>query len=241
MTKTALITGASGGIGRAVARRLAQQFNIVIGYNTNESDASKLEKSIIDSGGEACCFKADISNPADANALAEFALSRYGKIDVLVSCAGVSLGALVTETTNEQWKKIFDVNVSGVFYICRAVLPSMISRRQGHIINISSIWGMAGASCEAAYSASKAAVIGFTKALAKEVAPSNILVNCVAPGFIDTDMNSSLSGGDRQSFIDNTPLGRAGIPDDVAGAVAYLVSDNFTTGQVLSPNGGIVI
>ena len=165
----------------------------------------------------------------------------YGRIDVLVNCAGLSLSALLTETSDEQWRRIIDVNLSGTFYMCRAALPSMISRKEGHIINISSIWGITGASCETAYSAGKAAVIGLTKALAKEAAPSNILVNCVAPGFIDTDMNATLSGADRQSFIDGTPLGRAGRPDDVAKAVMYLVSDGFTTGQVLSPNGGALI
>lgn len=241
MAKVAVITGGSGGIGAAAAVALAPDYNVVLGYNKNIEKAQRTVGEIISCGGEAVIFCADVSRSAQADAIVDFSLKQYGHVDLLVNCAGVSLRALVTETTDEQWQRIFDINVKGMFNVCRAALPHMINRKSGGIINLSSIWGMAGASCETVYSSSKAAVIGFTKALAKEVAPCGITVNCIAPGYIDTEMNSGISAEDARAFIEETPLGRAGVPEDVARAVVYLAGDTFTTGQVLCPNGGAVI
>ena len=164
-------------------------------------------------------------------------------VDALVCCAGVANDGLITDTTDEQWKRVFDVNVGGVINCCRAAIPGMVSKKSGRIITISSIWGICGASCEAVYAASKAAVIGLTKSLAKELAPSGILVNCVAPGVIDTDMLGALTSRDKAVLASETPLGRLGAPEDVAGTVRFLASDaaSFITGQVISPNGGFVI
>ena len=241
MAKTAIITGGSGAIGGAIARAIAPETNIIITYFRHAGAAEELASELVAAGAEAAIFGADLTKPGDAEALVEFALKRYGHVDLLVNCAGQGLNALITETTDEQWDAIFDINIKSAFHACRAVLPHMIRRGRGAIINISSIWGMVGASCEVAYSASKAAMIGFTKALAKEVGPSGITVNCVAPGWIDTPMNAGLDAAGRRAWIDQTPLLRTGMPEDVARAVRYLAEDRFMTGQVISPNGGVVI
>lgn len=241
MEKTAIITGASGGIGAAVARILAPEYAVVAGYFKNEDAAAALERALIADGYDAAICRADITDPRQTGALAEFALKRYGGIDLLVNCAGQALFALVCDTTDAQYERTMAVNMAGVFYSCRAVLPHMTARKQGCIINITSMWGQTGASCEAVYSASKAAVIGFSKALAKEVGPCGIAVNCVAPGLIETDMNKTLTKQELDAFAGDTPLGRIGSPLDVARAVQYLAADRFTTGQVLCPNGGAVI
>lgn len=241
MAQTAIITGGSGAIGGALARALAPKTNVIITYCRQADTAKKTVEEITAAGYEATAFSANLALPGDAAALADFALTHYGRVDLLVNCAGRGLNALITETTDEQWDEIFDANIKSAFHTCRAVLPDMIRRGTGAIINISSIWGLVGASCEVAYSASKAAMIGFTKALAKEVAPSGITVNCVAPGLIDTPMNAGLDEAARRAWIDQTPLMRTGTPEDVARAVLYLAEDRFTTGQVISPNGGVVI
>ncbi len=244
-TKTALITGASRGIGRATAEAFAKGgYNVIINYNKSEEQALLLERLINENTGVAAmAVQADVSCEAQVDDMFGAALSRFPAIDVLVNNAGVSRQALLTDTTFAQWEEIFAVNMSGAFLCSRAVLPGMISQKCGRIINISSIWGITGASCEAAYSASKAALIGFTKALAKEVGPSGITVNCVAPGVIETDMNAGFSKDDIAALIDQTPLLRLGSPAEVASAALYLSSDEagFITGQVLSLNGGFVI
>lgn len=241
MRKVMCIIGASSGIGAAVAEALALAYTVVVGYCSNEAAALGLVSELREAGQEACARHIDITDAASVDSFFAFAHSQYGHIDGVVNCAGISLYALAAETTDAQWQQVFDVNVTGVFRACRAVLPYMIRRQSGSIINISSMWGMTGASYETAYSASKAAVIGFTKALAKEVAPSGIAVNCIAPGYIETAMNRSLSAAEQAAFIADTPLGKAGRPEDVAHAVVYLAADTFITGQVLSPNGGAVI
>lgn len=166
-----------------------------------------------------------------------------GHIDVLINNAGVAYAALFTDTEYADWKRVFAVNVDGAYHCTQAVLPDMVSRQAGVILNVSSIWGLVGASCEVAYSASKAALIGFTKALAKELGPSGIRVNCVAPGVIDTDMNAHLDAPSRAALVEETPLCRLGTPEEVAEALFFLASDasSFFTGQVLSPNGGLVL
>lgn len=241
MRRVMCIIGASGGIGAAAAKALAKNHTVMIGYCNNESAANRLASQLREDGEEASAYRVDVTDAACVDNFFAFAHNRYGHIDGVVNCAGSSLYALATETTDTQWQQLFDVNVTGTFRVCRSVLPYMIQQQNGVIINISSIWGMTGASYETAYSASKAAVIGFTKALAKEVAPSGITVNCIAPGYIETEMNCSLTTAEQAAFIAETPLGKAGLPEDVARAVVYLAADTFTTGQVLSPNGGAVI
>ena len=235
MSKTALITGASRGIGAQCARRLASNgFDVVINYNNSEAEAKKLASEI---GGTA--IRADVS---DMNQVIEM-FSNIDDIDVLVCCAGIALQQLFTITTPAQWQRIFAVNVDGVYNCCQCALPFMIHKKSGSIITMSSVWGITGASCEVAYSASKSAVIGMTKALAKELGPSNIRVNCIAPGVIDTAMNANLTAETIQELKDETPLGVIGRPEDIAAAVSFLASDeaSFITGQVLSPNGGFLI
>ncbi len=233
--KTALITGASRGIGAACTRVLAKDgYKVIINYNNSEQAAKALAD---ETGGIA--IKADISDWRQVHSMFEQA----GPVDVLVCNAGIGLIKLFTDTTPDEWRRIFAVNVDGTAFCCREALPHMIRCKYGRIITISSMWGVTGASCETAYSASKASVIGFTKALAKEVGPSGISVNCIAPGVIDTDMNSELSGDVVDSLKEDTPLGSIGSADDVAHAVSFLVSDDarFITGQVLGVNGGFLI
>ncbi len=233
--KTALITGASRGIGAACARALASDgWRVVINYNTSADEAEKLAR---ETGGIA--IQADVSDMTQV----ENMFSVSGNVDLLVCNAGIALQKLVTDTSRSEWDRIFSVNVTGVFNCCKAALPHMIRNHAGKIITVSSMWGITGASCECAYSASKAAVIGFTKALAKEVGPSNIQVNCIAPGVIDTDMNSALSPETIEELCDETPLTRIGTPEDIAALAVFLASEkaDFITGQVISSNGGFLI
>ncbi len=244
MKKVMLITGASRGIGASVAYEAAMAgYFVVINYNRSENEAIILSEKIIKDGGECQLVKADISDSSQAKMLCDEALSYSGKIDVLVNNAGISSFSLFTDITDKLWDDTFDTNVKGNFYVTRAVVPHMVREKNGKIINISSIWGICGSSCEVHYSASKAAVIGMTKALAKELGPSNITVNCIAPGVIDTEMNSALSNEDIKCLCDETPLERIGKPWEIAKSVLFLASDDaaFITGQVLSPNGGFLI
>ena len=242
--KVLVVTGASRGIGAEIAYRAALAgYCVVINYNNSEEAAQKVCARIKKEGGEAVCIKADVADEAQVKNLCQKVLDLYGRVDVLVNNAGISSFSLFTDITTELWDKTFDVNVKGQFLVTRAFLPSMIHRKEGKIINISSVWGICGSSCEVHYSASKAAIIGMTKALAKEVGPSGICVNCVAPGVIDTEMNKALTPEDLKSLADETPLERIGTAYDVAKTVLFLASDDasFITGQVISPNGGFVI
>lgn len=240
--KVAIITGASRGIGRATALELARHgYEIVVNFLNNEAAADMTAEAIRASGGVAHPFRADVADPAAAGALAKFALSLNGQIDVLVNNAAISAVGLFTEVTPETEKRLFEVNLAGTLHCTRAVLPYMIHEQSGAIVNISSMWGQVGASCEVHYSTAKAAVIGFTKALAKEVAPSGIRVNCVAPGVIDTEMNAFLSEADLQSLADEIPMGRIGSPAEVAECVRFLCdSGSYITGQIIAPNGGYI-
>ncbi len=229
-----LITGASRGIGAATARAFAKHGDkVIINYNKSQETAIRLAEEI---GGIA--IKADVSKSEEVRAM----FAKAGRVDVLINNAGVAGFSMFDDLTDDEWSRIIDTNLSGVFYCTREVLPQMISRKSGVIINVSSIWGITGAACEVAYSAAKAGVIGMTKALAKEVGPSGIRVNCVAPGAIDTDMNSSLDKDSLSALCDETPLGRLGRPEEIADAIVYLANEKgFITGQILSPNGGLVI
>ncbi len=242
MTRTALVSGGSRGIGAAIARELGERgFAVAVNYRAQREAAQRVVEEILEKGGRAAAFCADVSDPEQAAALVRQAGEQLGPVSLLVNNAGVAHFSLTQETTDEDWRRVFAVNVDGVFYLCRAVLPGMIARKRGHIINIGSMWGQVGAACESAYSASKAAVIGYTKALAKELGPSGILVNCVCPGFVETEMNAGLSPEAAASIVGETPLERCGRPEDVAKAVAFLAEDRFITGQVLGVNGGLVI
>ena len=243
--KTALVTGASRGIGSAVAVALAQMgYAVVINYNKSKDRAENLAKVITESYKiPALAVKCDVSIPEQVSEMFSTIKENFGGVDVLVNNAGVSSQKILTDITVEEWKNTIGVNLDGAFYCSKEALPYMISKKQGSIINISSMWGQVGASCEVHYSTAKAGLMGFTKALAKEVAPSNIRVNAVAPGVVMTDMMSSFDENTVAELKEETPLQRLGTPKNIADAVAFLVSDKaeFITGQVLAVNGGFII
>ncbi len=237
--KTLLITGASRGIGESIARAFsANGYNVVINYNKSEDQAKLIGKQL-----SAPIFKADVSNSVEAKALIDYTIMKFGKIDVLVNNAGIALPQKVIQNVSEsEFDNIVSVNLKALFNCSKLVVDNMISNGGGSIINVSSVWGQIGASCEVVYSMTKAGVIGFTKALAQELAPSNVRVNAVAPGFITTDMNAHLSSSDVATFLEGVPLGRVGAPMDVAEAVLFLASDkaSYITGHVLNVNGGLI-
>jgi 3-oxoacyl-[acyl-carrier protein] reductase len=244
MKKTALITGASRGIGRAIASTLARSnYEVIIHYNTSKKEALEFIQILKQNQCSYLALKADLTNPEEASQMVTDATSHFGKIDLLVNNAGISQYKLFTHTTEQDWENILNANLKSTFRCTKLVLPQMLKRKSGNIINISSVWGITGASLETIYSASKAAVIGFTKALAKEVAPSNINVNCIAPGIIHTNMLKNLEKNELEALKGEVPLGRLGEPNDIAQTVLFLASDNagYITGQVISPNGGFVI
>lgn len=242
---TVLITGASRGIGAECARTFAKNgYNVAINYFRSEKNALDLKAEINDGGGVAEIFKADVSDEKQVEEMISAVVKRFGKVNVLVANAGVSKSGVFSDMTQSDFDKIFDTNVRGVFNVVKGVLPRMYERESGSIVTISSIWGQTGGSCEVLYSMSKAAIIGMTKALAKEVAPMHIRVNSVSPGAIDTDMLSCLTDEEKEDFIMQTPLNRLGKPKDVADAVLFLADDDkssFITGHVLSVNGGYFI
>lgn len=242
--KTVLITGASRGIGREIALKFSSEgYNIVLNYNSSEKKAKDLVKQINKMGVSCLALKADVAIEAEVKAMIDTALKEFGKIDVLINNAGVALSKLFQQTTTDEIARVFGVNTFGVINCSKAVVPGMISEKCGKIINISSIWGKVGASMETIYSASKGAVIAFTMALAKELAPSGISVNCVCPGVIDTDMLLEYTEADKKELKEQTPLSRLGTPQDVANAVYFLASDNaaFITGQVITVDGGFAL
>ena len=231
----AIVTGASRGIGRAIAKSLANKDYIVIAnYNKSEKEAIELKNEI----NNIDIFKADMSKRDEVKSLVEYTLNKYGKIDVLVNNAGISNEKLFQDITDEDWQNVINTNLYSVFCVTQEVVNNMIYNKSGCIINISSIWGQTGASCECIYSASKAGIDGITKSLAKELGPSNIRVNSIAPGFIDTDMNKKYKTSEINDIKNETPLQKIGRPEDIAKCVNWLVEDEFTTGQVISINGG---
>ena len=237
--KTALITGGTKGIGKAIALAFMQQgYEVVINYDSDEESALATQEEFNILGYCPILLRADVSDEMQVRAMFREFFGIYDKLDVLVNNAGVSLIRVIQDTTAADWDRIFDVNVKGVYHCCRLVADKMIGCGGGCIINIGSIWGEVGASCEAAYSASKGAVMSFTKALAKELAPSKVRVNCVSPGVIDTGMNAHLTGDEMEQLIEDIPLGRIGYPEDVAKACVYLADADYVTGEILSVGGG---
>lgn len=240
-----LITGASRGIGAETARQFAREgWDVAVNFHSGRSEAEELVQKLLNRGAKAIPIRADVSDPVQAERMVREAEEALGPLDALVCSAGVALPQqLLTDTTDEQWRRVMSVDLDGVFYTLRAAVPGMVRRKRGAIVTVSSMWGVTGGSCEAPYSAAKAGVIGLTKALAKELGPSLIRVNCVAPGVIGTEMNAHLSWNDLAALEEEIPLGRIGIPAEAAQAICYLASDraSFITGQVLQVDGGMVI
>lgn len=235
--KTVLVTGASRGIGRCMAINLSKNgYTVIANFNKSEEQALELKKEYnID------IFKADVTKRDEVNKMVKYCLDKYGKIDVLINNAGISQIKLFTEITDEDWENIINTNLTSVFIVSQEVTKNMIQSKSGCIINISSMWGEVGASCETHYSASKAGVNGLTKAMAKELGLSNIRVNTIAPGVIDTDMNKNLSDETINMLKEEIPLNKIGKPEDIYKCVEWLIEDNYTTGQIISINGGMVI
>lgn len=239
MEKIIVVTGASRGIGREIAKTLSRENNKVIAcYNNSEKEATILKEELEKENKKIDIIKGDISKREDCKKIVEYVINKYKKIDVLINNAGISTYNLFTDITDEEWDRTINTNLNSVFYMSQETVKYMIKQKEGSIINISSIWGIVGASCEVAYSVSKAGIDGMTKALAKELGPSNIRVNSIAPGLIDTDMNNDLTKEELDNIINETPLCRIGKPEDIAKCIKWLVEDEFTTGQVISINGG---
>ena len=240
--KVAIITGASRVIGRSIAYSLAKkEITVIANYNHSEKKAVELKEELRKEKIDIDIIQADVSKREEAKRLVQFAIEKYGKIDILINNAGIAEYKLFTEETDEDWNRVINNNLYSAFAMCQEVSRNMIKNKKGYIINISSIWGMVGASLEVIYSVSKAGIDGLTKALAKELGPSNIRVNSIAPGAIDTDMNSDLTKEELKELEEDTPLGKIGKPEDIAKCVNWLIEDEFTTGQVISLNGGWVI
>lgn len=243
--QTVIVTGAAKGIGKQIAIDFAKEgYNVCINYNTSQFEAIALQTELINLGYSVCIYKADISNRQEVDDMVKFVISKYGKVDVLVNNAGICNYSLFTDVELSQFQKMIDVNLIGMFNCTQSVLKSsMIPNHSGKIINISSIWGITGAACEVTYSTVKAGIIGFTKALAKELSLSGITVNAVAPGVIETDMINNLSLEEKEQLKEEIPMSRIGTAKDVSGVVKFLANDdaNYITGQVISPNGGMVI
>ena len=244
MKQTALVTGSSRGIGRAIAVELAREgWAVCVNYLEHREAAEDLVRLLRAEGWEAIAVRADVSDRDAVEAMVRTAQAELGPIELLVNNAGISYQGLFQDTSNEIWDRTLAVNLTGARNAAQAVLPHMLSEKQGCIVNISSMWGLRGASCEVAYACSKAAIIGLTRSLALELAPSGIRVNCVAPGCIETDMVRVLGEETRAMLVEETPLGRLGTPEDIAHAVAFFASEkaSFLTGQVLTADGGFIV
>ena len=234
VNKVILITGGSRGIGASMVKLLARDgHQVILNYNHSEEVAKKIQQELLKEGKNI-----EISEREEVKALISSTLEKFKTIDVLINNAGISQEKLFTEITDEDWNNILQNNLNSVFYCTQEVLPTMIHNKKGCIINISSIWGITGGSCEVAYSTTKSAINGLTKALAKEIGPSNIRVNSIAPGIIDTEMNRKLTNQDLEEIKKEIPLEQIGRPEDIAKCAKWLIDDNYTTGQIISVNGG---
>lgn len=237
--KVAIVTGGTRGIGKAIVYELVKKdIIVVLNYKNSDEIARELKNEL---GNKVEIFKADISKRNEVKKLIQFVIEKFGNIDILINNAGISQDKMFIDITDEDWDNMIQINLTSNFYTIQEVLPNMIHNKSGCIINISSIWGLVGASCESHYAVSKAGVDALTKSLAKELGPSNIRVNSVAPGMINTDMNSIYSEEDIKVIKEEIPLGRIGEPEDIAKCVAWIVEDKYTTGQIISPNGGWII
>ena len=240
--KTVLITGGSRGIGRCIAENLAKEgYNVVLNYNKSEEQAKKIKSNLKKQGIGIEIYKADVSKREEVKKMIEFTLKKFKNIDILINNAGIAKLQMFNDITDSDWNEMLGTNLNSAFYCIQDTLPNMIHNKKGCIINMSSIWGLVGASCEVAYSVSKAGINGMTKALAKELGLSNIRVNAIAPGVIDTQMNNNLDNAIKEEIKNNTPLNKIGNPIDIYRCVKWLIEDEFTTGQIISPNGGYVI
>lgn len=238
-TKVAIITGASRGIGRSIAINLAKNnIKVIANYNKSEKEANELKQELSKQGIEIDIIKADVSKRDEVKKIADYVLEKYKKIDILINNAGISEYKMFTDETDEDWNRVINTNLYSAFAMSQEVIPNMVHNKNGCIINISSIWGNIGASYEVLYSISKAGINGMTKALAKELGPSNIRVNAIAPGIIQTKMNQSFSIEEIDNLKEEIPLERIGEAQDIAKCVDWLIEDNYTTGQIISINGG---
>lgn len=239
VAKVVIVTGGSRGIGAEIVKQLAMEnYNVVLNYHQSEKQAKEIQKHLLEKGKNIEIFQADVSKRDEVKKLVEFTKQKFKTIDVLINNAGISQEKLFTQIEDEEWNNMSNTNLNSVFYCTQEVLPEMIKKQNGCIINISSIWGITGGSCEVAYSTVKAGINGMTKALAKELGPSQIRVNSIAPGIIDTQMNDNLSIEEKEEIKKEIPLNRIGKPIDIAKCVKWLIEDEYTTGQVISVNGG---
>ncbi|MBP3256034.1 MAG: 3-oxoacyl-ACP reductase FabG [Clostridia bacterium] len=239
MRKTIIVTGGSRGIGAAIVRLLANEgYNVVLNYNKSEEIAEKAKEEYTNKGYNVEIFRADVSKREEVKKLIEFAIDKFGTIDVIVNNAGIDNEKLFQNITDEDWNNVINTNLYSVFCMCQEAIPTMINKQSGSIINISSIYGTNGGSFAVAYSATKAGIIGLTKSLAKELGPSNIRVNAIAPGIIDTDMNKGYSKEDIDNIKEEIPLNRIGEGIDIAKCVKWIIEDEYTTGQVIKIDGG---
>lgn len=237
--KVVLVTGGSKGIGANIVKQLAKDgYNVILNYNKSEKEAKEIQEELLKLNIKIEIFKADITKHGEVKELIQFCINKYNKIDVVINNAGISQIKLFTDITDEDWNNIIQTNLTSAFYVTQESVKYMITEKQGCIINISSIWGEIGASCEVHYSVAKAGLNGMTKALAKELGPSNIRVNSIAPGIIETSMNENLTQEVLENIIEEIPLNKIGKPQYITNCVKWLIEDEYTTGQVISVNGG---
>lgn len=242
MNKVVLVTGGSRGIGADIVKTLARNnYQVILNYNKSESKAIEIQSNLKEQNIDVDIFKADVSNHIEVTKLINYCINKYRKIDVLINNAGISQSKIFTDITDNDWNTMLQTNLTSAFYTIKDTLPCMIHNKSGCIINISSVWGLVGASCETHYSVAKAGLDAMTKSLAKELGPSNIRVNSIAPGIIDTDMNSNLSEEDLKLVEDEIPLGKIGSPNSISNCIKWLIEDEYTTGQIISINGGWII